>query len=677
MNSKLLKKIIFLSLLFLFTPLLPSFGAVENYGQSLSLFTPLTSDTSSIKIAIIDSGVDLSKVIGFSPDRLLPGKDFTSTQGGELTDGLGHGSEVLSVINLVNSTAKIMPLKIINEQGLTSLQDLIDAIYYATDQGVNIINISLGNPAFCTNGLMYAINYAYAHDVLVIAAAGNEGGIVDTCPASLAHVIGVGSFDEKIAKSSFSNQGSNAKILAPGEGINIPDLSEKGLSQIMGTSFAAPYISGEMAGILALHPSLKYDQYYNAIIDTAGAQVYNSDQAGYFDFHAIDNYLTNGNLTKTKISATIDSRTVNSGDQLTFSGKVDFQGELINKNLDLYFLSPYSSPTSWNKVTTSSLNNDGTFSLNLPSTFDGSYLLLYQGDLLHNSSLSPLFAVTANGAYRPTSTMSFSTPTSSLGETITLSLTAHVGLPIHALSGAFVTVYAAPLGGNRVLLYQGYTKGDGSISFDWLPESANKYNITANIVFNGSSFSNSFEFYLYKSKVSVSSITKQAEIYSISFVDKSGIPISSLPITPQIYENNLWINGSTLTTDAEGKINISYNSTPHRVRYQILNQGTATNGEPGFSDEFLIDGSTITNLTLHPDLQSNNPNPPLASPQSITFLPLSEQALGVGQFELSATSTSNLPVSFLSNDNNICMVQGSTLSTRCWTLFHHCNSDWS
>jgi len=81
---------------------------------------------------------------------------------------------VAGLIHYVAPTAKILPLKAFNADGTARLSDIVRAIYYAVDNGARIINMSF-SATESSQELMRAIAYANNRNVIVVAAAGNEG----------------------------------------------------------------------------------------------------------------------------------------------------------------------------------------------------------------------------------------------------------------------------------------------------------------------------------------------------------------------------------------------------------------------------------------------------------------------------------------------------------------------
>ncbi|HXQ33348.1 MAG TPA: S8 family serine peptidase, partial [Anaerolineales bacterium] len=157
----------------------------------------------------------------------------------------------------VAPNAQIMPLRVLNASGVGSYSDVAAAIVYAADHGAQVINLSLGgsNPS---STLENAVNYAISKDVIVVAAAGNNGTEGALYPAAYSDVIAVGSVDPNLERSSFSNYGSQVDIWAPGRDI-LTTKRDGSYRLVSGTSFAAPYVAGASGLLLSLGKALHLD----------------------------------------------------------------------------------------------------------------------------------------------------------------------------------------------------------------------------------------------------------------------------------------------------------------------------------------------------------------------------------------------------------------------------------
>lgn len=156
--------------------------------------------SASVIIAIIDSGVNLSH-----PDlTLVTGYDFGDNDSNpeDNSAAAGHGTCCAGVAAAEANNGlgacgaapacRIMPLKVANSAGSMYFSAIVNAIYYAADNGANVISMSLGAAISSDPSTDAAILYAYNAGVTILAATGNENKSTISYPAINANVIGVG-----------------------------------------------------------------------------------------------------------------------------------------------------------------------------------------------------------------------------------------------------------------------------------------------------------------------------------------------------------------------------------------------------------------------------------------------------------------------------------------------------
>lgn len=200
-------------------PLYPQSWALPAIGAPAA-WQSLPADAPKVAVAVIDSGICADH-----PDlqgRILPGWDFVENDGLP-QDEMGHGCGVAGIIaaNIddgigmagVAPNAMIMPLRVLDAQGIGTYSDVAAALVHAADNGTQVINLSLGG-AHPSSVLEEAVNYAVGKGVTVVAAAGNTGGNI-LYPAAYEPVIAVGSVDQNLQRSSFSAHLPQLDLLAP------------------------------------------------------------------------------------------------------------------------------------------------------------------------------------------------------------------------------------------------------------------------------------------------------------------------------------------------------------------------------------------------------------------------------------------------------------------------------
>jgi subtilisin family serine protease len=216
-----------------------------------------------VKIAVLDTGVDLDH-----PDldkNLLPGKNFIDSSK-EPWDDNSHGTHVAGIIAAENNEigmigaapdSKIIPVKVLDKHGNGNLVNVSKGIRWAVDEGkADIICMSLGSPN-PVQEVRKAIQYAESKGVIAFVAAGNAGKTKNIYyPAEYPETIAIGSIDENMARSSFSNTGKNLDFMAPGNKIfsTVPD---NWYAVLSGTSMATPFAAGIAALVLSYSRNTK------------------------------------------------------------------------------------------------------------------------------------------------------------------------------------------------------------------------------------------------------------------------------------------------------------------------------------------------------------------------------------------------------------------------------------
>ena len=209
---------------------------------------------SSVVVAVVDTGVASHD---FLKGRLLDtGYDLVDNDS-DPNDKHYHGTHVAGTV--VDCTpglnVKIMPVRVLNENGSGSNLNVGNGIRYATEHGADVINLSLGGEG-CSKYIDDSIEYAVDNGVTVVVAAGNDGdNTVHYCPSHLDSCIVVAACDSNNEKAYFSNYGNSVDVIAPGVDIRscIPGGSYK---QLNGTSMATPHISAAAAMIKYAEPNI-------------------------------------------------------------------------------------------------------------------------------------------------------------------------------------------------------------------------------------------------------------------------------------------------------------------------------------------------------------------------------------------------------------------------------------
>ncbi len=226
---------------------------VEYMGMDQLAAWLYTQDTQSVTVAVIDTGVS---PVSETADRILEGTDLVDEDGGNgQNDTGGHGTHVASTI--LDCTrgldVDILPIRVLDENGASN-SAIEMGLQYAINEGVDVINMSLGGPMVtdssgnCDSMVDYFIQEAVDQGIVVVVSAGNgddEGNPIDTatyCPAHNESAIVVGAIDSTGSITYFSNYGDSVDVCAPGLNV-VSNYIGDTLESLSGTSMAAPHIS--------------------------------------------------------------------------------------------------------------------------------------------------------------------------------------------------------------------------------------------------------------------------------------------------------------------------------------------------------------------------------------------------------------------------------------------------
>lgn len=229
----------------------------------------ISPGNAEVIVAVVDSGVGPHADL---EGRVLPGRNFVVGRSQEdTTDHFGHGTAMAGIIagNVhdrvgtagVAQRVRILPVAVLDDEGLGSDQDAAQGIAWAVDQGADVINVSLGGQ-WPSEAMQAAVKYARDSGVVVVAAVGNDGsGTAVRYPAAYPEVIAVGGVDRSGAHLDLSNTGPEVDIGAPGASILAPDLPHSGIPGLdyrvfSGTSFSTAHVAGVAALLLSFDPDM-------------------------------------------------------------------------------------------------------------------------------------------------------------------------------------------------------------------------------------------------------------------------------------------------------------------------------------------------------------------------------------------------------------------------------------
>jgi serine protease len=257
-----------------------------------------------VVVAVLDTGVAFRDWEQFKESPDFVGTRFVAPcdlVAGEIAHGActdpyaldreGHGTFVAGEIGEATNNhygvtglaygASLMPVRVLDANGDGDASTISEGIRYAVQHGAAVINLSLEFSIGVTAGeipdIISAITYAHRHNVVVVAAAGNDSSDQIAYPAQAPDVISVGATTLDRCLADYSNVGSGLDLVAPGGGDdssaltdpdcqpdrNLPDVYQMtfnnpalpdafGLpSGWFGTSMAAPEVAAAAAMVIA------------------------------------------------------------------------------------------------------------------------------------------------------------------------------------------------------------------------------------------------------------------------------------------------------------------------------------------------------------------------------------------------------------------------------------------
>lgn len=286
----------------------------------------VTTGTSDVVVAVLDTGVrlghpDLAQNLWTNPGE-IPGNgvdddangkvddfwgwhffhewawhgteyDFVAKEDNQVHDENGHGTHVAGITGArmnngvgiagVAGGSRVMPVKVLDQDGYGWYSDMAQGIVYAVDSGAEVINLSVGG-SVDSSTLRLAVDYARDRAVLIVAAAGNteDNHTAVLFPAAYEDVLAVTATDQDDARAGFSNHGPEVDVAGPGVHVYSTWYTYDYFIK-SGTSMAAPHVSGLAALMWSARPELTAAQVTRIITSTA-ADVNSDTHPGWDEY---------------------------------------------------------------------------------------------------------------------------------------------------------------------------------------------------------------------------------------------------------------------------------------------------------------------------------------------------------------------------------------------------------
>lgn len=377
----------------------------------------ITQGDPNLVVAILDSGLRLSHPefsgrIWVNSDESANDTDSDSngyvddTYGGwdfanddnDPTDDHGHGTNVAGIALAsgnnsigyagMNWNSQIMACKILDDENSGFYSWMAEGIYYAVDNGANVINMSVGGNSASTL-LEDAVNYAYTNNVALVVSNGNQNSVIQY-PAKYPNAFAIGSTNPDDTRTapffwsdtSGSNFGPEIDFVAPGNymyGLSFASNTNYN-SYWGGTSQAAPLVTGLISLMLSVDPNLTVDQIRTILEQSSEDQVGDSEDTVGWDqyygfgrinaFQALSNPLLSIRDTEINPGFSMFPNPISEGNYLTLRNleNQDYAITIFN-TLGQNVYQIFTEPIDGNQI-----------KLALPNLSEGTYFIKFTGN---------------------------------------------------------------------------------------------------------------------------------------------------------------------------------------------------------------------------------------------------------------------------------------------------------
>jgi len=205
----------------------------------------ITTGDESVIVAVLDTGIDQDNQD--LADRVVAEINFTDSP--TTDDVYGHGTHMAGTIAAVAPGCRLMNVKVADDRGRCGPSVVATGIIWAVDHGAKVINLSLAMAA--SPDLQRAVDYAWDHGAILIAAAGNKGTSEPSYPAYYENCLAVAGTNDDNSLALLSSYGDWVDVAAPGFNV-YSELPGNEYGYKTGTSAAAAHVSGLAALVFSV-----------------------------------------------------------------------------------------------------------------------------------------------------------------------------------------------------------------------------------------------------------------------------------------------------------------------------------------------------------------------------------------------------------------------------------------
>ena len=316
-------------------------------------------------VAVLDTGIDANHPD--LVDNLGEGYNFVANST-DWDDDNGHGTHCAGTASApdngegvvgVSTDAALHAAKVLDSGGWGYYSDMAAALEWVADKagsewGSTVASMSLGGSS-SSSTLANACQYAADRNVLVVAAAGNDGASEALYPAQYDSVVAVSATNSADGLAYFSNTGPSIELAAPGVSITSTTY-DGGYGSKSGTSMATPHVSGAAAQLLAVGYSATDAR--QRLRDTAEDIGLSSDAQGY-GLVDVEAALADSGSTDPNVAVSTGSATDVSETTATLTGTLSDLGEAASADVQFEY-GPVGGGLS-NTTAVETLSSTGSF----------------------------------------------------------------------------------------------------------------------------------------------------------------------------------------------------------------------------------------------------------------------------------------------------------------------------